>query len=66
MEFDFKWALEEGTMIWYFREGLRPWIKFEIKQCGGKLDSFKELVKKAVDAEAKATLRPRSSARKTD
>ena len=66
IEFDPKCAPEEGTMIWYFQEGLRLLIRVKIEQRGWELDSFKELVKKAVEAEAKATLRPRSYARKTD
>ena len=37
-----------------------------MEQRGRKLDSFKELIKKAVNAKAKAALRPRSYARKTD
>ena len=37
-----------------------------MKQRGQELNSFKELVEKAVDAEAKAALRPRSYTRKTD
>ena len=66
IEFDSEWAPEEGTMIWYFREGLRPSIRVEMEQRGRELDSFEELVEKAVDAEAKAALRPRSYARETD
>ena len=53
-------------MIRYFREGLKPLIRAEIEQRGRKLDSFKELVEKAVDGEAKAALKPRSYARETD
>ena len=37
-----------------------------MEQRGRELDSFEELVEKAVDAEAKAALRPRSYARETD
>ena len=66
IEFNPECAPEEGTMIWYFREGLCPSIRVEMEQCGRELDSFKELVKNAVDAEARATLRPRSYARETD
>ena len=66
IEFDSEWAPEEGTMIRYFREGLRPSVRVEMEQRGRELDSFEELVEKAVDAEAKAALRPRSYARKTD
>ena len=43
-------------MIRYFREGLRPSVRVEIEQRSRKLDSFKELVEKAVDAKAKAAL----------
>ena len=53
-------------MIWYFREDLRPLVRVKMEQRGQQLDSFEELVKKAVDAKAKATLWPRSYARKTD
>ena len=37
-----------------------------MEQRGRELDSFEELVKNAVDAEAKAALRPRFYARKID
>ena len=53
-------------MIQYFREGLCPSVKIEMEQRGQKLNSFQELVKKAVDVEAKAAIRPCSYARKTD
>ena len=49
-------------MIWYFREGLCPSVRVEIEQRGRELDSFEELVEKAVNAKAKAALRPRSYA----
>ena len=66
IEFDSECAPEEGTMIRYFREGLRPSVRVEMEQRGRELDSFEELVKKAVDAKAKAALRPRSYACETD
>ena len=66
IEFDSKWTPEEGTMIWYFRGGLCPSVRVEMEQRGRELDSFKELVEKAVDAEAKATLRLRFYIYKTD
>ena len=37
-----------------------------MEQRGQELDSFEELVEKVVDAKAKAALRPRSYACKTD
>ena len=66
IEFDFECAPEESTIIWYFREGLRPSVRVEMEQCGLELDSFEELVEKAVDAEAKAALWPCSYAREID
>ena len=66
IEFDYEWAPEEGTMIWYFWKGLRSSVKIDMEQRGQELDSFKKLVKKTVDAKAKAALRPRSYARKTN
>ena len=53
-------------MIRYFWEGLRPLVRVEMEQRGRELDSFEELVEKAVDAEAKAALRTRFYACKTD
>ena len=66
MEFDFQWALEEGTMIWYFQEGFRLSVRVEIEQCGQELNSFEELVKKTVDGKAKAVCQPRSYVCKTN
>ena len=47
-------------MIRYFREGHCPSIRVEVEQRGQELNGFEELVEKAVDAEAKDNLRPRS------
>ena len=66
IEFDSECAPEEGTIIRYFREDLRPSVRVQMEQRGRELDSFKELVEKAIDAEAKATLRPRFYAREID
>ena len=45
-------------MIRYFWEGLCPSVRVKMEQRGQELDNFKELIEKAVDAEAKAALRP--------
>ena len=66
IEFDSEWAPKEGTMIWYFREGLCPSVKGKMEQRGQELNSFKELVKKASNAKAKAALWPHFYACKTD
>ena len=60
IEFDPEYAPEEDTMIRYFWKGLCPLVRVKIEQRGQELDSFEELVKKAVDAEAKTALRLRS------
>ena len=41
-------------------------MRAEIEHCGQELDSFEELVKQAVNAEAKGNLWPRFYTRKTD
>ena len=66
IEFDPECAPKENTMIQYFRKGLRPSVKVEMKQHGRELDSFKDLIKKAVNAKAKAALQLRLYAYKTD
>ena len=66
IKFDPECASKEGTMIRYFREGLCPSVRVEIEQRGRELDSFEEIVEKTVDAKAKAALRPRFYACKTD
>ena len=53
-------------MIRYFQEGLRSSVWVKIEQRGRELNSFEELVEKAVEAKAKAALQPRLYARKTD
>ena len=53
-------------MIQYFREDFEPLVRVKIEQRGQELNSFKELVKKTVNAEAKATFQPRFYAYKTD
>ena len=66
IKFDLDYALEEDTMILYFWKGLRLSVQVKIEQRVQELDSFKEIVKKAINAEAKATLRPCSYTCNTD
>ena len=65
-EYDYEIASKEGTIIWYFRKGFRPLVRVKIEQHGWELDSFKDPIKKTVDAKAKATLYSRLYARKTN
>ena len=53
-------------MIWYFWEGFQPSVQVKMEQRGQELNSFEEIVEKAIDAEAKAALRPCSYARDTN
>ena len=53
-------------MIWYFRESLQLLVRVEIEQRSRELNSFKELIKKAINAEIKAAFWPRSYACQSD
>ena len=66
IEFDPAAASTESTMVRYFEEGLKPFIKAEMDQDAIHLDDYKELVAKAMRAEAKAGLRPSSYVWETD
>ena len=44
-------------MIRYFWKGFWRLIKDKIEDCGQELDSFEEIVEKAVNAEAKVSLK---------
>ena len=48
-------------MLRYFRKGLRPSILAKLQNDNLKLESFVQIVKKAVIAEAKANLQPRAT-----
>ena len=66
IEFDLVTAPMESTMVRYFEEGLKSSIKTEIDQDVSHLDNYKELVAKAVRAEAKTGLRPSSHVQETN
>ena len=66
IEFDADGAPGESALIRYFRDGLKPSIKAQMEQRGRENDSWKELVEKAIDAEAKANLQPPSFLREMD
>ena len=56
IEFDLVAAPTEFIIVRYFEKGLKLSIKAEIDQDASHLDNYKELVAKAVRAEAKAGL----------
>ena len=66
LEYDPAGAPGEPTMLRYFREGLRPSIRVELEHRDLELESFEQLVKKVVEAEGKASLRPRTTTREMD
>ena len=66
MEFDPTTAPTESSMVRYFEGGLKISIKAEIDQDATHLHDYKELVAKAVRAEAKVGLRPSSYVWQTD
>ena len=59
-------APNEPTMICYFQEGLKPLIKVEMEQQDWPSTSFKEIVQRAVNVEAKAGLRSSTMIRNSD
>ena len=59
-EFDKEGAPKESDLIWFFRKSLRPSIKAQMKQRRQEYNSWDELVKKAINAEAKTSLQPPS------
>ena len=48
----------ESSIVKYFEEGLKPFIKAEMNQNASYLDNYEELVAKAVRVKVKAGLRP--------
>lgn len=66
IEIDADGAPEESDLIRFFQEGLKPSVKVQMEQRGRELDSWDELVEKAIDAEAKAGLQSPSILRETD
>ena len=53
-------------MIYYFWKGLKPSIKVEIEQQDRESTNFKEMVQRAINAEAKAGLRSSTIIRESD
>ena len=53
-------------MLRYFWEGLKPSVLVELEHWDPELESFNQMVKNAVNAEAKSALCPRSSTKEMD
>ena len=66
LEYDLVRAPTELTMLKYLRKGLKPSILTELEYQDLELESFNQIVKKAVNTRAKVVLRPRSNTREID
>ena len=66
LEYDPVGAPTKLTILRYFQEGLKPSVLTELEHQDLELESFDQMVKKAVDAEAKLAIRPRSSTKEID
>ena len=56
-EFDFIRTSNELTMIYYFREGLKPSIKVEMEQQDRETMDFEKMVQRVINVEAKVGLK---------
>ena len=66
LEYDPVGAPTKFTMLRYFQEGLKSSILAELEHQDLELESFDQMIKKAVDAEAKSALCSRSSTKEMD
>lgn len=66
MEFNLDRAPEEGAMIQYFWEGLKPLVRIEKEQGGWEVNNFDEIVEKAVYVKIEANFKSRSYICETD
>ena len=66
LEYDPVGASTKPRMLKYSREGLKSSILAELEHPDLELENFDQMVKKAVDTEAKSALRPRSSTKEMD
>ena len=55
--FNADWAPAKGTMIRIFQQGLWLSVRVEMNQRGRELDNLREIIERAVDAEATTKLR---------
>ena len=53
LEYELVGAPTKPTMLRYFRKSLKPFVLAEVEHQNLELESFHQMVKKAVDAKAK-------------
>ena len=58
LEYDPVGAPTKPTMLRYFRKGLKPSVLAKLEHQNLELESFHQMVKKAINAKAKLALRP--------
>lgn len=56
MEFDASRAFAKSTLIWIFRNGLKPSITTQIEEYKQENDTWEKLIKKTVKVKAKISL----------
>ena len=66
LEYDLVGAPTKPTILRYFRKSLKPLVLAKLEYRDLKLESFNQIVKKAIDVEAKLALCPRSSTKEID
>ena len=65
-EFDPATAPTKEVLICYSRDGLKPFIQAQMDERGRDLETWEEVIKKAIDAEAKAARQPQSLMKEMD
>ena len=65
-EFDSAAASNKEVLICYFCDSLRPSIRAQTDERGWDLDIWEEVIKKAINAEAKTACQPQSLMREMD
>ena len=66
LKYDLVGALTKPIMLKYFQKSLKPSVLAKLEYWDLELKSFDQMVKKAVDAEAKSALYPCSSTKEID
>ena len=66
LEYDPVGASTKLTMLRYFHKGLKPSVLVELEYRNLELESFDQIIKKAVDANIKSALRAHSSIKEMD
>ena len=66
LEYNLVGTSTEFIILKYFRKDLKPFVLAKPEHQDLELESFDQMVKKAINAKAKAVLQPRSNTKKID